>query len=614
VCGQLLKRARVVLWSLLVCLLLIASLVEPAPARAFRTEPVASYVIDVALDSRAKSLSAHEVVTYTNRTDEPIPDLVFHLYLNAFSGPDTIYMQESGMAQRGGAWDPQRAGSVDVLEIHLADGTPLALEEIEDGTLARADLPVPVASGESTEIELDFRAQLPRVFARTGYVDDFFMIGQWFPKLGVWEHGAWNAHPFHANAEFYADFGTYDVSITLPSEYVIGATGLPMTTRENSDGTKTVRYRAEDVIDFAWTASPHFLEATREVQSSEVLYLYLPEHEATVERVLDAAEAAMTLYSDWYGPYPYGRLTVGDVPDDGQGAGGMEYPTLIMAGSVFGPAGLEGFRLPELVVMHEVGHQWWQSMVAFNEAEEPWLDEGFTDYSTTRALAETYGASTSVLDVGPLEVGYLDMRRAEYMSKPRLPMYGPAWAFQGHEYSIATYAKPIVALTTLERVVGERAMMALMRTFFRRYQFAHPGTEDFERVAEEVTGQDLGWFFDGLVYGDGVLNYAVTEVARHRVTVARQGDLVVPTEVLVTFSDGSQELLSWDGAETEMTFTFPDRPAVRSALVDPERKLVVDVAWFDNGLSRGPNVVPWLALVSRLVGGLQGALLGLGGP
>jgi hypothetical protein len=595
---------------LVVCTLLTGALVDAEPVLAFRTAPVASYAIDVVLDREAKTLMGHEVVTYVNRTDEAIPDVVFHLYLNAFSGPETVFMRESG----GGGWNTERAGSVAITNIRMTHGAPLTLEEMEDGTLARADLPAPVQPGDSVEIALEFEAQLPRVFARTGYVGDFFMVGQWFPKLGVWEDGGWNAHPYHANAEYYADFGTYDVGITLPAEYVTGATGLPQGEEDNGDGTKTVRYHAEDVIDFAWVASPRFLEATRQVEDVEILYLYLPEHEATVERVLDAAEAAMTLYGDWYGPYPYERLTVGDVPDDGQGAGGMEYPTLIMAGSVFGPAALRGFRLPELVVMHEVGHQWWQSMVAFNEAEEPWLDEGFTDYSATRALAETYGAGTSLLDLGPVEAGYLDVRRADYLSGPRVPMYGTAWSFQGYEYTRATYAKPIMALTTLERVVGERTMMELMGTFFHRYQFAHPSTEDFRRVAEEVTGHDLDWFFEGMVYGDGVLNYAVTEVTADRVTAVREGDLVIPTEVRVTFSDGSQELVAWDGEEPELILAFPGRPPVRSAEVDPERKLVLDVAWHDNGLSRRAEVGPWLAVVSRLVGRLQGALLALGGP
>jgi hypothetical protein len=136
-------------------------------------------------------------------------------------------------------------------------------------------------------------------------------------------------------------------------------------------------------------------------------------------------------------------------------------------------------------------------------------------------------------------------------------------------------------------------------------------------VAEQVSGQDLSWFFDGLVYGDGMLNYTVSAVGEHSVTVARQGDAaaptIIPTEVLVTFSDGSTVLEPWDGVETEVTFTYPDRPPVRSAQVDPERKLVVDLRWSDNGLSRRLEVSPWLAVVTRMLYGLQNALLMMGG-
>jgi len=605
------------------CLLLPAGsprlfLLAP-PAYAAPPTPVASYTIEVTLDAEAKTLAAHEVITYVNTTADPIPDLVFHLYLNAFRDRDSLFLQESGLGHRGYGWAPEHPGWVQVTAVELGDGTPLTLEEIEDGTLARADLPRPVAPGESVEVELDFHAQLPRVFARTGYAGDFFMVGQWFPKLGVWEDGAWNAHPFHANAEFYADFGTYDVSITLPTGYVTGGTGLPISTVDNGDGTQTVHYHAEDVIDFAWTASPHFQEATRQIplprrgepegggDGVELLYLYLPEHEWTVERILDAAEAAVSLYSGWYGPYPYSRLTVVDVPDDGQGAGGMEYPTLVTAGAMSvlglgeGLARGEMERSLEVVVVHEIGHQWWQSVVAFNEAEEPWLDEGFTDYSAVRAMAAAYGADTSLVDAGNFEMGYLDMRRAEYLSNPRVPMYGRAWDFRGMEYGVAAYSKPVIALTTLERTLGEGMMLDIMGSFFQRYQFAHPTTEDFRAVAEEISGQDLSWFFDGLVYGDGALNYTVTDVGAHSVTVARQGDVVIPTEVLVTFADGSTVLEQWDGRETQMTFTYPDRPPVRSAEVDPERKLVLDLRWADNGLSRRLEVSPWLALVTRLL-------------
>ncbi|MGD2105696.1 MAG: M1 family metallopeptidase [Anaerolineae bacterium] len=601
--------------ALITVMLLLAklSLVAPIPVRAGRAVPVASYQIDVTLDVDAKTLRGHQVVTYTNVTDQPIPDLVFHLYLNAFSGPDTVYMRESGGLLKDPGW-------IEVDEIRLRDGTQLELEEIEDGpvrgsergTLARAPLPEPIAPGESVNMVLDFRAKLPFVSARTGYADDFFMIGQWFPKLGVWQNGAWNAYVFHANSEFYADFGTYDVTITLPTDYATAGTGLLIETTEHGDGTKAVRYHAEDVIDFAWAASPDFRQASRRVDGTEILYVYLPEHESTVERALDAAELAVTSLGEWYGEYPYERLTVVDVPDQAMGAGGMEYPTLVTAGKAPGPSGWDGYRMLELVIVHEIGHQWWQSMVAFNEAEEPWLDEGFTDYSATRLVGQAYGAGTSLLDVGRLEVGYLDLRRADYLSNPRVPMAGRAWDFRGHEYAVATYSKPILALTTLERVIGENAMLELMRTFFQRYQFAHPTAEDFRAVAEEVTGRELTWFFEGLVYGDGVLNYAVTSLDAHSVTVVREGDLVIPTEVLVTFCDGTTVTEVWDGEATEQSFEYPDR-SVCSAQIDPDRKLVVDVEWFDNGLSRRMEVVPWLALVSRWVAALQDALLALGG-
>ena len=580
----------------------------PPPAHASLTPPIASYTLDVTLDVEAKTLTGHEVATYVNTTAEPIPDLVFHLYLNAFRSADTIYMREIGHG-----WGPGRTAWITVTDVRLTNGTPLTLEEVEDGTLARAELPTPVAPGETVAVEMDFEAQLPQVFTRTGYAGDFFMLGQWFPKLGVWQDGAWNAYAFHANAEFYADFGTYDVTITLPSSYVTGGTGLPVSKVDHGDGTQTVHYHAEDVIDFAWTASPHFQEATRQVDGVEILYLYLPEHAWTVERVLDAAEAAVDHYGRWYGPYPYTRLTVVDVPNGGQGAGGMEYPTLVTAGTLIGPAGARAARLLEVVVVHEIGHQWWQSMVAFNEAEEPWLDEGFTDYSAVRAMAAAYTDDASFVDIGKVEMSYLDMRRAEYISNPRVPMYGRAWEFAGRDYQTGAYSKPVVALSTLERVVGEEMMLDVMRTFFQRHQFGHPTTEDFRAVTEEVCDQDLAWFFDGLVYGDGVLNYAVTDLDARSVTVARQGDVIIPTEVEITFADGSAVVEWWDGAEAEATFTYPGRPPVRSAEVDPERKLMVDLSWADNGLSRQLEVSPWLALVTRLLYNLQSALLALGG-
>jgi hypothetical protein len=613
-------------WWLLLALLLSALGPAPLPGMVAAQAPtwppeapeVASYAIEVTLDARDKTLTGREQIRYANTTEHPIPGLVFHLYLNAFASRDTVFMREGGALHRGQAWSPEAAGWIEVTALRLAGGPALELVPMEDGTLARAALPAPVAPGDAVEIELEFRAQLPQVFARTGYAGDFYMVGQWFPKLGVWQDGAWNAYPFHANAEFYANFGHYQVAITLPAGYVTGATGLPMEQMDHGDGTQTITYYAEGVIDFAWTASPDFRRESRSVGGVELLYLYLPEHAWSVDRALDAAEAALVHYGRWYGPYPYPRLTVVDVPDDGQGAGGMEYPMLITAGTMSALGlGLDLTRgvdrSLELVVVHEVGHQWWQSVVATNEAEEPWLDEGMTEYSAVRLLKELYGPGRSLLDSRVISLGGLDARRMEYLLSPRVPMYGPAWEFEMLDYVVATYSKPALALLTLERTLGEETMLNLMRAYYQRYRFGHPTTQDFRAVAQEATGQELAWFFDGLVYGDEVLNYTIAAVEERSFTAVRQGRLRVPTEILVTFEDGSTVREPWEGGEASQTFAYPQGPGVRSAEVDPESRVLVDLKWSDNGLARRPYASEWLAIVTRLVYYVQNALLALGG-
>jgi hypothetical protein len=613
-------------------ILLLLALLFPAhiPARAQAaprgTAPVASYTIDASLDVAARRLTARETITYTNRSDTPIPDLVFHLYLNAFRDEHSIFMSEGGSLRPGGnPLAPETAGWIELSALRVQGGPTLAVQPLEDGTLARAELPQAVAPGQSITLEAEFTAQLPLIIARTGWALDaagqpFFMVGQWFPKLGVWQgQRGWNAYPFHANSEFFADYGDYDVTLHLPADYTVGATGMPV---DAPDASGSVRFQASSVIDFAWTASPSTRTESRTISlpggDIELRYLVLPEHAWSSERVLAAAETAMRYFSQWFGPYPYPRLTIVDVPDAGQNAGGMEYPTLITAGTTSllgGPAlALTSWeRSLEIVVIHEAGHQWFMGLLASNEAEEPWLDEGFTDYASVRLAEQVYGSGRSLLNFGALRAGYLDMRRAEYLSKPDVPMLGKAWDFSGLEYGIASYSKPALALLTLERVLGEESMLRVLAAYTSRYRFAHPTTQDFRQVAEEVSGQTLAWFFDGLVSSPATLNYQLVAIDGHTLTAARQGALVIPTEINVQFQDGSSQLLAWDGQETPKTFTFSGKPALVLAEIDPNHKLLVDQVWSDNGLRAQVDVPAWLALFGGLVYGLQDWLLMVGG-
>ncbi len=572
----------------------IPSLITPtfAPLVNPGAQEIANYDIEVSLDPQARLLTGEQTISYSNTTQTPITEIVFHLYLNAFKTTDTVFMQESGGQLRGFAFNPESAGWVDVLEIRLEDGTPLALEILEDGTLASASLPEAVQPGETLRVYLRFQSQLPEIFARTGWLldergDPFFLVAQWFPKLGVWTDEGWEADIFHGNAEFFADFGRYQVAVTLPDSYVHGATGVLASITDNPDATLTAVYQAAGVIDFAWVASPNLHAAVEQVGDVEVTYLYLPEHDWSVERIFEAVGDSLSAFSNWFGEYPYARLTVVDVPEEGSGAGGMEYPTFITVGAVTSrdnrPGGTSGWSdFLEIVTVHEVAHQWWQSMVATNEAREPWLDEGFADYATIRYFVDKYGLEIRGPDRDSLPA-FLAGRRSSFLRNPDLPMYGAAWDMPYNEYVIAAYSKPDMALMTLEAQVGEDVMTEILQTYFERFRFAHPTTEDFQQVAVEVSGQNLDWFFEGLVYGDKSLNWVVESLVDDTVIVVREGNIALPADVLVTFADGEDRLELCPAQEVTCTLTFPGQ-SIESVMVDPERKLMIETDWSDNQL------------------------------
>ena len=239
-----------------------------------------AYQIDAKYDPGKHTVEATETLTYHNLTGQPLDHFPFHLYLNAFQ-PKSTWMHE---AHRDGNFRtstfekpgiPKTTASNEVTSLEVVgmgdltkqmkfvspdDGNP------DDKTVFEVKLPRPVAPGQDVAFKIKFHATFPEVIARTGYKRTFLLAGQWFPKVGVWWHGAWNCHQFHAMTEFFADFGTYDVKITLPKNYIIGATGVQTGDTDNGNGTKTVAFHAEDVHDFAWTADPNFKVVESHVQ------------------------------------------------------------------------------------------------------------------------------------------------------------------------------------------------------------------------------------------------------------------------------------------------------------------------------------------------------------
>jgi hypothetical protein len=604
---------------------------------AAMSERIVHYKIDARLDTEAKTVIGEETLTWRNASEVPAPDLWFHLYLNAFKNNRSTFMKESGGSHRG--FGAAKWGSIDVTRIGIKDGADLtaAMEFVQpddgnedDRTVMRVALPEPVPPGGSITLEISFRSKLPEVFARSGYNGNFYMVGQWFPKIGVWEEGAWNCHQYHAESEFYADFGVFEVDITVPEGYVVGATGRRINERTNSDGTVTCTHVQEDVHDFAWTACPDFVVIRKPFAlddppvQTEMILLVHKAHLKLKDRYEQALRNGLEFYSKSYGAYPYPTITLVDPPLKALGAGGMEYPTLFTTmGSWFFP---EGVRLPEMVTIHEFGHGYWYGMVASNEFEEAWLDEGINSYSEIKAMNHYYGHDRSMLDLGPVKISDLVMARGAVIGTSRLdPIMTKSWEFySGGSYGANVYQKAALTLLTLEGYLGEEVMAEVMRTYFERWKFRHPRSEDFFAVAKEVSGRDLDWFFDQFFKSPDKLDYAVgtirsvevkepkgifdsggddqspdapedaAKMYETEVTVVRRGELVFPQEILVIFEDGQEVRETWDGRDRWIRFEYVKPVRLKMVRIDPEDKIPLDINQMNNSRVMKPERTPLL--------------------
>jgi hypothetical protein len=462
---------------------------------------VVAYTIDARLDSDKKTLDATETITYKNLTGQSLTSIPFHLYLNAFR-PESTFTRETHFD--GGVRDtetyndypPEKIGSITISHID-ADGygdLTSAMHFIapddgnaEDHTVTEITLSRPLAPNNSITFRLAFHDQFPLSVARNGYKRDFIMGGQWYPKPGVFWHGAWNCHQYHATTEFFSDFATFNVTLTLPRRYIVGASGVPTGELINSSATKTLSFYGEDIGDFAFAASPNFTVTDGTFLSSlgpaKIHVLALAAHPKAGPRYLEITRKTMAQYEQRYGPYPYKIITVIDPEPDSE-MGGMEYPTLFTADTGW----YDPTHLTELTVEHEFGHQYWYGMVATNEFEDAWLDEGINSYTEVKVLAAILGPNISVFDRPYANAGDYELQRFEYLSKPN---FDPVtrWAFKfrdSNSYGDITYGKSSTLLATLESVIGSDTMDEAMRTYFLRYRFTHPTTEDFLRTIEEV--------------------------------------------------------------------------------------------------------------------------------
>jgi hypothetical protein len=587
---------------------------EAAKSQALSTRVVA-YQIDARLDPAKHTVVATETLRYRNLTGQPQQTFPFHMYLNAFQAQST-FMTERNRDNSDSEWKPEHYGAINITHLEVTGAGDLTGRmhfihpddnNADDRTVMQIEIPKPVLPGADVEFKFSFEDQLPEVVARTGYLRDFFMVGQWFPKVGVWWKGAWNCHQFHQDTEFFADFGTFDVNLTIPQNEIVGAAGDLVSSKMNPDGTKTLAFHSEDVHDFSWTASPSFTDVedswTGSAGTVKIHVLMSPGNMPSSPRYIQALKGTLALYDQWIGPYPYDRVTIVDPPHGGLDAGGMEYPTLITADTSWNMP--KGALFPEDVVEHEFGHQYWYGMVATNEFEEAWLDEGINSYLEVKVMDALYGKGLSVVNFPSAQFGSQDEQRQMYLLQPDTdPIARFAWLYYNDSaYGAITYGKTATALLTLEKIIGEETLRRALHTYFLRYRFTHPTGEDFIKTVEEVSGRDLHWYFDQAIHGTQMLDYKILsarseplnwyesenqpsktgeEIYRTYVTVQRKADFVFPVDLKVTFDDGQSVLEHWDGRDRWKRFVYERQAQVVSAEIDPGHEVWLDRNFFNN--------------------------------
>jgi hypothetical protein len=634
-------------------------LLQILPAQIVLNKPFSNrltyYKIDAKLDIAAKTVKGEMTAYWVNSSTDKVADVQLHMYLNAFSSNKSTYYKESGGDPGSKNLD---YGWIDIVNITDRKGTDLSSKmnyispddgNPDDKTVLKIDLPKPAEPGDTVYLNVDFESKLPSKIIRTGYSDDYFFVAQWFPKFGVYEpagmryaiKGGWNCHQFHSHSEFYSNHSVYDVKITLPKEYVVGSGGLLINETESAE-SKTLTYRAEDIVDFAWTAWPGYAVYTDQWKHVKITLLLPSERKNQVKRQFQAVKNALEYLESNVGPYPWPHLTFVDPPSKGSGAGGMEYTTIFTSSSSFLMPLF--FRMPEMVTIHEFGHSYFMGILASNEFEEPWLDEGINSFWEARIVDNYYGKYSGMLDLPFFKVADKSMSRTSYLSSGSRQVISNreySWNYPHDTYGMMSYMKPATWLYTLMGIVGEETTNEIFREYYRKWAFKHPSGKDFVNVVNEVVtrihgdkfGPDMNWFFEQTLYGTGICDYKVSNFTNTRiqkmvgrntikdsieirkggvdslykseVQLERIGEVMLPEEVLIHFNNGDDVRETWDGKSRYKDFTYTGTRKIVWVKIDPDYKITMDVNYINNSLTVDPDPVPLRRMTNKLITYLQ---------
>lgn len=589
-----------------------------------------SYYIQVTLDIKRNMLLGHEKLTYVNNSPDTLNHVWFHLYPNAYKDENSVFAREQldrGINDFYYTKESDR-GNINIDRLHVNE-TPLRWEYKDgDESEMKVFLPGGLAPGDSMDFMMDFTVKIPILLSRLGYSKLHYEITQWYPKVAVYDNKGWHNDGYHILGEFYGDYGTFKVAITLPENMWVAASGVLTEEKEKTrlnemleytkrlDGMseeklkqqldslksankqtevklnsnqiklKTVTFTAENVHDFAWMCDYRYLVRKTEYQKTSIYIYVLPENYFAWKQTDEYARNAVEYMSQWYGPYIYPALSVVDSKNP---HGGMEYPNLIQCAV----KDYLGFRMLEQVVFHEIGHQWFYGMIGNNEMDDSWLDEGLTMFSEKRYFTEKYNGNfnTSWLMqtfLGDESTNHSELIKANLFSissyNHNLPHASDiAYQYRSRVEFSNVYLRPAFALNMLQYILGDSTFNTAMRKYYSKYLLQHPSAKSLISVFNEATNKHWQWYFDQWIYSNKQCDYKAGElwsqnigVNNYQTTfeVIRADSIIMP--VTVEFKTEKDSIIRKQiFADKEVNvIEFSSAYKIISACIDPDRNLL----------------------------------------
>lgn len=568
-----------------------------ANANAQYWQQAVDYTMDIDMDVETNKFSGTQHLLYTNNSNDTLTRVYYHLYFNAFQPNSMMDVRSRNIEDPDGRVGA-RIEALKPNEIGYQHITSLKQNNNEvkftvEGTILQVELNQPILPKSTVVFDMIFNGQVPIQIRRSGRDSKEgvrYSMTQWFPKMAEYDNEGW--HPFpYIGREFYGVWGNFDVTLHIDKNYTVASTGILQNPKEighgyidesevklkEENGKLAWNFKAENVHDFSWAADTNYIHDKITISNGTVLHFFYLDNAENVEKWKTMEPFAVQTFeiaNVKFGEYPYPVFSVVQGGD-----GGMEYAMMTLVTSSRDVNGLIG------VMIHESMHSWYQGVLGTNESKYPWMDEGFTTYAEHVILQQFTGPK-----LNPLEGSYDNVYYMLGNGKNEPLSTYADWYHTNQNHGISAYSKGSVFVHQLGYIVGQENLDKIMLVYFDQWKFKHPKPNNFKRIAENISGMELDWYFNQYINSMNTIDYAISGVEKSKketeITFERIGDFPMPLDITVTLKDSTVlnyniPLFIMRGEKTNDSY-FPDFTTLKDwAWVNPEHKIIIPVKYKD---------------------------------